>query len=170
MPDLRPHLLLCRPTLRRFATGLALIALGVGLGRTDLLAPPAATAQEEGEMVEESLPEEAANEVRALNRALDSARGELERQDRYVAATESTNALMILAGGGDAIADLEDGNGVDPETFAALYAGLATPEVKQHLSIDDEDRLLYKGRIVRMYSRTRLKNLYERRARYTTTR
>ena len=118
-------------------------------------------------MIEDSLPEEAANEIRALNRTLESARDELERQDRYTAATGSINALLILGGGGDAIADLEAGDGVDPETFAALYAGEAVQEVKQHLSMDDEDRLLYKGRIVRMYSRTRLKELYERRARYT---
>lgn len=158
--------LVARPRLLgRLATGLALVALGVVIGQSGVSGVWVGSASAQAD--DGALPEELANEVRAVNRSLDSARDSLERQGRYVAATESTNSLMILSGGGDAIADLEEGNGVDPETFAALYAGEALPEVKEHLSVDDEGRLLYKGRLVRMYSKSRLKDLFTARRQYT---
>lgn len=149
---------------RRWLAPLLLVGLGVVIGQGVSL--PIAVAQDEAE-AEEPLPEETANEIRAANRALASARDELERQQAYVSATESLNATLILGGGGNAIDDLERGNGVDPETFAALYAGQAIPQVKEHLTVDDEGRLLYKNRIVRMYSKSRLKDLFERQMRYT---
>ena len=140
---------------RRLWTATALMLLGFGMGQVDWVG--AVAAQDDAEVAEEPLPEEVANEIRAANRALVSARDELERQRRYVVATEGVNAYLVLSGGGNAIEDLESGDGVDPETFAALYAGKAIPDVKQHLSVDDEGRLLYKNRIVRMYSKSRLK-------------
>ena len=122
------------------------------------------TAQDDEDV--EALPEEAANEIRAVNRALQSAAEEMERSQAYVPATDGVNALLLLSGGGNALEDLEKGTGVDPETFAALYAEMAVPEVKQNLSVDDEGRLLYKGRIVRMYSKSRLKEMFENRLKY----
>ena len=56
------------------------------------------------------------------------------------------NAFLVLSGGGNALDDLESGHGVDPETFAALYAGLAIPEIGDHLAKDDQSRLTYKGK------------------------
>ena len=152
--------------LRRFAIGLSLVAAGVMIGRLDLTAASTAFAQDDVEDAEEPISEEAANEIRALNRAVDSARDELERADRYRTATTTPNVTLILSGGGDAVADLEAGEGVDPETYAGLYAGAATEEVKRHLTFDDENRLLYKGNIVRMYSKSRLKDLYDNRNKY----
>lgn len=107
------------------------------------------------------LSEDAANEIRAVNRSLTSAVDELEVQGRYIAATDAPNPFLVLAGGGDAIADLESDTGVDPETFAALYAGRASEEVSKNVTIDDEGRVLYKGRVVRMYSVKRLKAMFE---------
>ena len=60
----------------------------------------------------------------------------------------------------DAVADLDSGQGVDPVTFAGLYAGRAIQEVADHLSYDEEGRLLYKNKVVRMYSIERLKRLF----------
>ena len=148
---------------RRLLVPTLLIGFGVVLGQ---LGPTATLAQDDPEP-EEQLPEETANEIRAANRALVSARDELERQGLYVTATNGINTTLILSGGGNAIEDLEAGRGVDPETLASLYAGQAIPDVKQHLSVDDEGRLLYKNRIIRMYSKSRLTELAERRLRYS---
>ena len=60
----------------------------------------------------------------------------------------------------DAISDLETGRGVDPETFAALYAEQATDEVRLKLTRDDQGRLLYNGKLVQMYSISRLKTAF----------
>ena len=74
------------------------------------------------------------------------------------------NSFLVSTGGGDAVADLESGRGVDPETFAALYADLATDEIAQHLAKDGEGRLTYKGKLVRIYPIARLKELFTKRS------
>lgn len=86
-------------------------------------------------------------------------------------AISTTNYFAISVGGVDAIQDLEEGRGVDPDTLGALYAGYALPEVARHLNlkferggkirIDAADgRLRYKGTVVRMYSPMKLRELY----------
>jgi hypothetical protein len=73
------------------------------------------------------------------------------------------NTYAIMVGGVDALDDLESGRGVDPETFAALYAGDAIDEVAQHLSRDEDGRLTYKNRPLRIYPVSRLKKLHSQR-------
>lgn len=80
-----------------------------------------------------------------------------------VRATEDTNFFALSVGGVDAIRDLEEGRGVDPETFASLYADRASPEITQHLDTDDLGRIRYKGTVVRMYSKERLRDVFQRR-------
>ena len=63
-------------------------------------------------------------------------------------------------GGLDATKDLEDGRGVDPETFASLYAGRASDAIEPHIAVDDQGRLTYKGKLIRMYSRDRLNSAF----------
>lgn len=86
-------------------------------------------------------------------------------------AISTLNYFAVSVGGIDAIKDLEEGRGVDPETLAALYSGYALPEVARHLNlkferggkirIDAPDgRLRYKGTVVRMYSPSKLRELY----------
>ena len=77
----------------------------------------------------------------------------LSDEKRYVPAIQGLNAFATSAGGVDAVADLESGQGVDPETFAGLYAGQALAEVAEHLGRDAEGHLTYKNKIVRIYSR-----------------
>ncbi len=84
----------------------------------------------------------------------------LESEDRYRPATQGKNYFAIAAGGIDAVRDLEEGRGVDPETFAGLYAGRALPDIAEFLEFDRDGRLRYKGAVVRMYSRERLKRLF----------
>ena len=152
--------------LRTLALAGGVFALGLTLGRLD--GGNAALAQDEPAAEEEPLPEAAVNEVRATARAVESARDELASAGRYAPATTGLNAFLVLSGGGDAVADLDGDEGVDPETFAALYAGRATDEIKGDLSTDDDGRLLYKGRAVRMYSIERLRKAYDERDRLTS--
>jgi hypothetical protein len=102
--------------------------------------------------------------VHDADRALADAMQALQDEKLYVPAISGINAFAISVGGVDAIADLESGQGVDPETFAGLYAGQAVQEIADRLSHDAEGRLMYKNRIVRMYNATRLKQLFAARA------
>ena len=77
--------------------------------------------------------------------------------------TAGVNAFLVLSGGGNARQDLESGNGVDPETFAALYAGQAIPEIQEQLGLDAENRVTYGGEVVRLYSRSRLSRMFAER-------
>lgn len=78
-------------------------------------------------------------------------------------AIEGSNFFALSVGGVDALRDLEEGRGVDPETFAAIYAGRASQQVTEHITTDDSGRKLYKGSIIRLYSRERLEEIFQRR-------
>lgn len=99
--------------------------------------------------------------------AVQTARGTLDQDGLYNPATKTANITGIMSGGVDAVADLESGRGVDPETFAALYAGMANDAVAAELDKDELGRLTYKGKVVRIYSISRLKLMYQERLRYT---
>ena len=106
---------------------------------------------------------ESVDKIRAANKALGEAMDSLKQEGRYEPATEGLNAFLILSGGGSAKKDLETGQGVDPETFAALYAGQGLPEIKADLDKDDKQRLTYKGQLVQLYSKARLQMVYAER-------
>ncbi len=94
-------------------------------------------------------------------------------------ATSDVNYFSVSVGGIDVQRDLEEGRGVDPETFAALYAfedqelGASGKkervfkrfgvDVSQHLDSDEHGRIRYKQKVVQMYSTERLNQLFERR-------
>ncbi|MCH2202963.1 MAG: hypothetical protein MK102_13400 [Fuerstiella sp.] len=88
----------------------------------------------------------------------------LLKEERHKSATEGENYFALSVGGIDSLQDLEKGQGVDPETFAALYAGREIPQVAEHLETDNSGRIRYKGNIIRLYSRERLKDVFQRRA------
>ena len=153
--------------MNRFRTAAltsAVFAAGLLFGR---LSQPATAMAQDDAAAEPPAPlsEASTNEVRASVRALESARDELEREGRYEPATTGVNPFLVLSGGGSAVEDLEGDQGVDPETFAALYAGRASDAVKEHLATDDDGRLLYKGTAVRMYSIEKLRRMYTQRDR-----
>ena len=56
---------------------------------------------------------------------------------------------------------------MDPETFAALYAGLATVEIQEHIAKDSQGRVTYKGKVVQMYPIRRLTQLFKERLKYS---
>jgi hypothetical protein len=100
------------------------------------------------------------DKLRSTEQAVAEAMQMLQDEKRYVPAIVGLNAFATTVGGVDAIADLESGQGVDPETFAGLYAGQAVPEVAEHLAHDSQGRVTYKSRVVRLYNPTRLKQLF----------
>lgn len=87
----------------------------------------------------------------------------LVSDERHRPVTDDQNYFAVSVGGIDAIRDLEEGRGVDPETFAALYAERSLPEIAEHIEIGKDGRLRYKGEVVRMYSRTKLKHVFQQR-------
>lgn len=154
---------------------LGLLLVGYGLGTTGLFAPGFLRAQgkDDDEASNEKLaarasidelPKETLEKVKAAFEALRVARDALEGQNRYTSIIQDDfNAFAVTVGGVDAMKDLQSGRGVDPETFAALYAGRAKPEIAVDIDKDEEGRLTYKNKVVRMYSISRLKRMFEQR-------
>ena len=118
-----------------------------------------------------------------LERAVRDLDGFLRAIDFQKNAFIGINFFGVSVGGINALRDLEEGRGVDPETFAALYAGFAVPSVAKHLNLKKrlvtggrldlqiesaDGRLRYKGAAVRLYSRQRLSEMFARRAAFRT--
>lgn len=141
--------------------GVAMLAAGYWLGATGGISSVGAVAQDEPSNENAA----AEGKIRDVQGALQAAVEELRQAGKYNAITDGTNAFLILSGGGDAMVDLESGNGVDPETFAALYAGKAIPEVADKLGTDDEGRVTYNDKPITLYSRSRLKRMFAERLR-----
>lgn len=99
--------------------------------------------------------------------ALKEAADALEKEQYYAAATNEVNVFGVLSGGVNAIGDLESGNGVDPETFAAIYAGTIKPEVQELLQRDSSNRYTYNGKLVQMYPVSELRRRFLIRAQLT---
>ena len=144
---------------------LAVFGLGVFFGQNDWIGSTEIQAQGVGGAASDDV----TREVTAAYTALQNAKSALAQEDRYTSATVPLNVSAIMSGGVDAIGDLESGRGVDPETFAALYAEQATDEIAAELEKDELGRLTYKGKVVRMYSVSRLKQMFQERLRFAGT-
>lgn len=146
--------------LTRGVVMLGLLAFGYVLGANHVLHLASVQAQNEEEL---KISDETRKKIQAANESLKSAGDDLKEADLDKPAIKGLNSFAILVGGVNAIEDLETGRGVDPVTFAGLYAGEAVDEIAEHLTFDEEGRLTYKNRVVRMYPISRLKKLYARR-------
>lgn len=135
---------------------LGLIAFGYVLGASRALVPPRVEAQQ---LLEMPSPD-TIGKIKTANDAIFAAGADLKAESMYRSATVPTNPFAVMVGGVDAVEDLRTGRGVDPFTYAALYAGLATEEVGIDLGTDDKGRLTYKDRLITMYSTDRLKKLF----------
>lgn len=142
---------------------LGLVAFGYVLGVSGIASPNRLQAQ--GRPKVEGISDDTANKIKAAVEALAAAGQALQGEQKLVPATTALNASAIVAGGVNALDDLESGRGVDPETFAALYAGLAVDEIKAKLAKDDERRLTYDGKVIKLYPISRLKFMYQERDR-----
>lgn len=146
-----------RCALRLFCA-VGLIAIGYVLGNWGVLTPQALRAQDAFDLSEDT-----EVKIKAAHDALTAAKDALVQEGRHREATRDLNAFGVLCGGVDAVADLEAGRGVDPETFAALYAGKATDEIADHLSKDEQGRLMYKNKVIRIYPISRLQATFAER-------
>jgi hypothetical protein len=153
-------------------SGVALLMFGYFLGASQVFSPASLLAQgakakpkAAGDAPELTLNDETKAKIKAAADALKVAMEALETEGKYKdSAIKGVNAFTVLTGGGDSYADLKSAGGVDPETFAALYAGLATDKVIVDLGRDAENKLTYKGRVVRMYPISAIRAAYARRA------
>lgn len=136
----------------------AVLSAGYLWGRHDASLVTKVSAQEANNPAEETQ-----KKIQAANDALKIAMEALKAESLYNPASRSMNVYGILTGGLDAVDDLEAGRGVDPETFAALYSDQASDEVLPHLAKDEQGRLTYKNKVVRLYPVTRLKRDYNKR-------
>ena len=130
--------------------GVGLLLVGYVLGSLQVLSPAALFAQgEDGPKID--LSDDTQAKIRAAADALKAAGDALTNDQKYNPATKGVNAFSILSGGRDVIEDLDNGAIVDPETYASLYADLAVDTVAVHLGRDSENRLTYKGKVIRIY-------------------
>ena len=133
---------------------------------------------------EPQLSSETMRQFGKVSRAVRDLDGFLKAIQFERSAILGVNYFGVSVGGIDAIRDLEEDRGVDPETMAGLLAGFAIPEVAEHLnmvkSLDGsgnvqlqigaaDGRLRYKGSVVRLYSPKRLAELFDRRESFRIT-
>tara|TARA_R110002111_G_scaffold18931_2_gene46197 strand:+ start:4271 stop:4759 length:489 start_codon:yes stop_codon:yes gene_type:complete len=149
--------------LNQAVFGLLLIAAGYVLGASQSFQSPILHAQQNSG----TPTEETEDKIKRGVKQLVEAQSALEQENFMRPATKGLNSFAVSCGGVNALDDLEAGNGVDPETFAGLYAGLAKPDVAAQLGRDDQGRITYKNKIVRMYPVSRLKKLFATRLKYT---
>jgi len=145
---------------KQTAYALALLTAGYLLGTQHVLSTDALQAQEEAT----GPSEESIAKIQVANEALQEAEAALATEGFYESATTISNTFAITAGGINALKDLQEGRGVDPETFAALYAGFANDEVKDKIGKDEQGRLTYDNKVIRMYPISKLKKVYTLRA------
>jgi len=151
---------------------VAFFAIAYVLGASQVLSPQSLLAQGKGKskggdnsQALQPMADDTKTKIKAAADALKAAMEALVAEGRYPdSAIKGTNTFTVLAGGGNSLADLKAGHGVDPETFAALYAGLASDQVIIDLGKDAEGKLTYKGRVVRMYPISAIRAAYVRRA------
>ncbi|MDA0834782.1 MAG: hypothetical protein O2955_10850 [Planctomycetota bacterium] len=136
----------------------SLMAVGYFMGTHGIGHPRPLQAQDQFGPTEETV-----TKVQESLESLKTAMNQLSSEQLYQPATSGINAFAITVGGVDAIGDLESGRGVDPETYAGLYAGLATEEVAEHLATNENGQLTYKDKVIRMYPISRLKKVFEAR-------
>jgi hypothetical protein len=169
-----------RNSMRLFLA-CALVGFGYFLGSTQVFQD--ARAQQEDELPSE----DALKKISEAYNALKSASQVLAAESRYSSITRAINPYSILVGGINVKADLESGQGVDPETFAALSVAaydLKKNNMKEEKNDDDNDlsewvtdkktskeslldklgfdnngRLTYDNKVVKMYSIAKLRRL-----------
>tara|TARA_B100000029_G_scaffold220098_1_gene217801 strand:- start:316 stop:789 length:474 start_codon:yes stop_codon:yes gene_type:complete len=146
---------------------LSLLALGYVAGDIGLLTPSRLSAQGAQPPGAQGPSEDAVEKITSSFDSIKTAAASLKREGRYQTATRGLNIFAVSVGGLDIKGDLEKGRGVDPETFAALYAGQASTEIEEHIDKDSQGRVTYKGKVVQMYPIRRLTQLFKERLKYS---
>lgn len=115
---------------------------------------------------QDNRPDAATLKINEAYKKLVDAKDALEAAGKYETITDGLNVFLIMSGGGNAKTDLEAGQGVDPETFAALYAGKAIPELQPLMGVNEQGQVTYNNEVVRMYSKSRLQRVFAERLKY----
>jgi hypothetical protein len=152
--------------MRHWRSALAytgVLTLGYVAGATGLFNSPNVAAQDR--------PATKPNvKLAAAITSLAEAADALKAEGAYETITQGVNSFLVLAGGGNARADLESGGGVDPETYGALYAGLVIPELADQVTKNDNGQLVFNGQVIQMYSKSKLQRVYANRMKLAGTR
>ncbi|QDU82068.1 hypothetical protein Pla110_38230 [Polystyrenella longa] len=138
---------------------LALIGVGYGMGLAHQNLISEVRAQ--GPSRTEGVSTESLTRIRNSYATLADVQKDLVASGRQEVGLSVVNVLAIGAGGTRTLEDLERGTGVDPFTFGALYAGLADPSIRSEVSFDEDNRLMYRGKALRLYSPERMKKLFK---------
>ena len=157
-------------------SGLILFAAGFACGHLDSALPSLLNAQQDEPAL---LTSDALTVYAKTRKAVTDLNDMFIAAGRSTSATSDVNYFSVSVGGIDVQRDLEEGRGVDPETFAALYAFedqelSATGkkerifkrfgvDVSQNLDSDEHGRIRYKKKVVQLYSTERLNQLFARR-------
>ena len=145
---------------RTLAAGGILLFSGYTLGVLTTQAPTLLQAQEGDD---QKFGTDVLRAYRLVNKSVCELSSLLSAGGQSTSVTTGVNFFGVSVGGVNAEQDLEEGRGVDPETFAALYADMATPKIAENLDYDEQGRLRYKKNVIRIYSRERLRALFNQR-------
>lgn len=133
--------------------GAALLTFGYVLGSAQIFAPATLLAQGDQSKPTSGveITDETKTKIKAASDALKAAMDALVDEGKYVSAIKGINTFAVLSGGINSIRDLENNAVVDPETFSALYANLATDTIAAELGRDADGKLTYKNKVIRIY-------------------
>ena len=152
--------------MTKFWQGTMLI-VGLGLGYLAGLAGALEPVDLAAQGATDELKPETQKKLKTTYETAQEAAQALKDEKRYETATEGVNLFAVSVGGLNVLDDLEKGRGVDPETFAALYADRALPVISEKVGRDAQGRITYDNKVVRLYSISRLQKLFDQRRKYS---
>ena len=136
--------------LKTVVSGLILFAAGYATATLSGFAPSSIEATQDAALGQVS--NDTLKAYKKVTKAIKELNNLYEASGQSKSVFEGVNYFAASVGGINAERDLEEGRGVDPETFAAIYAGAASPEIKENLDADELGRLRYKKNVIRLYS------------------
>lgn len=149
--------------MKKFVGGLVILVVGYFLGVNQSSLTNEALAQRKSDVGSAEI-----LKIRNAFGAMGEVRQELVANQKHQISLSVLNPLAVCSGGVNSLTDLERGTGVDPITYGALYAGMADVSISSEISFDEDGRLMYRDKVVRLYSPKRMKELFSRFQKVTT--
>ena len=147
--------------LKTVVSGLILFAAGYGTATLTGFAPSQIEATQDAAL--DNVSDDTLKAYKKVTKAIKELDNLYEASGESKSVFEGVNYFAASVGGINAERDLEEGRGVDPETFAAIYAGKANAKIKENLDADELGRLRYKKNVIRLYSQERLQTMFKQR-------
>jgi hypothetical protein len=145
--------------LKTVVSGLILFAAGYATATLSGFAPSSIEATQDAAL--DQVSNDTLKAYKKVTKAIKELNNLYEASGQSKSVFEGVNYFAASVGGINAERDLEEGRGVDPETFAAIYAGAASREIKENLDADELGRLRYKKNVIRLYSQERLQMMFK---------